>query len=56
MDVPIRPFVYFPFDQVPQFNIGIVVRAPMAAAALVASWLPARRAAALPLFNALRAD
>jgi predicted permease len=28
MDVPMRPFVYFPFDQVPQFNIGIVVRAP----------------------------
>ena len=28
MDVPMRPFVYFPFDQVPQFNVGIVVRAP----------------------------
>jgi predicted permease len=28
MDVPMHPFVYFPFDQVPQFNVGIVVRAP----------------------------
>jgi putative ABC transport system permease protein len=28
MDVPMRPFVYLPFDQVPQFSVGIVVRAP----------------------------
>ncbi|HMI88366.1 MAG TPA: ABC transporter permease [Polyangiaceae bacterium] len=37
MDVPMRPFVYFSFDQVPQFNVGIVVRAPhLGAASLIA--------------------
>ena len=41
-----------PWD--PQATLLIAVL--MVAAALVASWLPARRAAALPLFNALRAD
>jgi putative ABC transport system permease protein len=33
MDVPMRPFVYFPFDQVPQSYVGIVVRAPKLASA-----------------------
>jgi predicted permease len=33
MDGPMRPFVYFPFDQVPQMYVGIVVRAKKLGAA-----------------------
>jgi putative ABC transport system permease protein len=37
MDEPLQPFVYFPFDQVPQNIVGIAVRAPELGASALAA-------------------
>ena len=41
MDEPLQPFVYVPFDQIPQNLVGIAVRAPQLGASALAAMLAA---------------